>query len=310
MSDPAHESTKPKLSTDIPVGEILRRTRVHYKQSIQDIEVALRIRASQVEAIEKGDLSQLPGRVYAIGFVRSYSEFLGLDGDKMVELFKAQTAGKTHGPALQFPAAADETPLPSFWFAGGGLLIFLVLLSFWMMGGEAERAEVDSIPDAPSAQMPAPPMQANTEAPSTQTPPESATADTSNNTPDSAVAVEGTAGEVAASATLENSAMGVAEQEPEATIAEKPKEGIILNIVENSWVEIKDRTGKTVLSRVLSAGDEYFVPDRPDLTISLGNAGGVQFEVDGVSLRLLGETGQVKRSIPLDSAFLKKNYAR
>ncbi|PZO78204.1 MAG: DUF4115 domain-containing protein, partial [Micavibrio aeruginosavorus] len=80
------------------MGEILRRTRVHYGQSLQQIEGVLRIRASQLDALEQGDVSQLPGRVYAIGFVRSYSEYLGLDGDKMVHLFKEQSVGKQKKP--------------------------------------------------------------------------------------------------------------------------------------------------------------------------------------------------------------------
>ncbi len=64
-------------AAEIPVGEILRRTRIHYKQSIQDIERALRIRADQIEAIENGSVEKLPGRVYAVGFIRTYSEYLG-----------------------------------------------------------------------------------------------------------------------------------------------------------------------------------------------------------------------------------------
>ena len=68
MAEPASTNQNDGTSfTDLPVGEILRRTRVHYKQSVEDIERALRIRASQIKAIETGDLEQLPGRVYAVG---------------------------------------------------------------------------------------------------------------------------------------------------------------------------------------------------------------------------------------------------
>ena len=85
--------------------------------------------------------------------------------------------------------------------------------------------------------------------------------------------------------------------------------GIILNILQNSWVEIRDDSGKAVLSRVLKAGDQYFVPDRPDLTMALGNAGGVAIEVDGQALSFLGKEGQVRRNIPLDAQKLKNLYA-
>ncbi|MCF6328789.1 MAG: ATP-binding cassette domain-containing protein, partial [Henriciella sp.] len=46
---------------DIEIGEALRRTRLHYCRSLEDIEKSLRIRASQIDAIERGDIASLPG---------------------------------------------------------------------------------------------------------------------------------------------------------------------------------------------------------------------------------------------------------
>ncbi|MBU0859077.1 MAG: helix-turn-helix domain-containing protein, partial [Alphaproteobacteria bacterium] len=90
--------------TDMTVGEILRRTRLHYGQSLTDVESILRIRAAQLQALEDGRIDLLPGRVYAIGFVRAYAEYLGLDGEKMVHLFKAQAGNPPRPRAeLHFP---------------------------------------------------------------------------------------------------------------------------------------------------------------------------------------------------------------
>ena len=78
MGQPAVTDTPDHFQTDLAVGEILRRTRIHYDQTLADIERALHIRASLLEALEAGDYDRLPGRVYVIGFIRSYSEYLGL----------------------------------------------------------------------------------------------------------------------------------------------------------------------------------------------------------------------------------------
>src|SRR5688572_20077124 len=113
MGQPAMTEENPHFQTDLSVGEILRRTRLHYNQTLPDIERALRIRASQLEALENGNYDQLPGRVYVIGFIRSYSEYLGLDGDKMVHLFKTQSGGKVAQPAsLGFQVPASDTKMP------------------------------------------------------------------------------------------------------------------------------------------------------------------------------------------------------
>jgi cytoskeletal protein RodZ len=36
-----------------------------------------------LKAIERGDYKNLPESVYAIGFIRSYAKFLGIEGDDM-----------------------------------------------------------------------------------------------------------------------------------------------------------------------------------------------------------------------------------
>lgn len=138
MHEQAQPSNQPNQDwtnfTDLPVGEILRRTRAYYNLQIEDVEGALRIRASQLLALEEGRIDQLPGRVYAIGFVRAYAEFLGLDGDKMVYLFKAQLIGNKAKPELSFPAPASESKLPNPFillgsFAGLALVLGVFMLS-------------------------------------------------------------------------------------------------------------------------------------------------------------------------------------
>ena len=280
--------------TDMPVGEILRRTRSHYGQSLPDIERALRIRASQIEAIENNQIEKLPGRVYAIGFVRSYSEYLGLDGDKMVHLFKVQSGGGSASPQLHFPATASESKTPPVWIVGASALAAVVIVAGWWFVQHQGRALVTEIPEVPAE------MRADAEGHSLQgeimgpMPPPDRIATMSQEE------------------TIAPTAQSPQEIEPAAgeTAAASAREGIILNITQNSWVEIRDQKGATIVSRVLKEGDQYYVPDRPDLSMSLGNAGGVQLEVDGQSLSPLGNVGEVRRNISLDAAFLKKNYAK
>ena len=117
--------------TDLSVGEILCRTREHYGQTLEQVELNLRIRASQLQALEQLDLDALPGRVYAIGFVRSYAEYLGLDGDKMVHLFKSQSVGRTAKMELHFPVSAVESKVPNVYLVIGSLVALILLIAFW-----------------------------------------------------------------------------------------------------------------------------------------------------------------------------------
>ena len=135
--------------TDMKVGEILRRTRVHYGQTLQQVEVVLRIRASNLDALEKGEIDKLPGRVYAIGFVRSYSEYLGLDGDKMVHLFKDQSVGRQIKPDLSFPVPAEESKAPNLYIVGGSiaaLILFIIALSFFIFPNKQQN-QIPNVPE-------------------------------------------------------------------------------------------------------------------------------------------------------------------
>lgn len=254
--------------TDIPVGEILRRTRVHYEQSLEQIESILRIRASQLEALEQGDVSKLPGRVYAIGFVRSYSEYLGLDGDKMVHLFKEQSVGRKAKPDLSFPVPASESKVPNMMIIGSSLFGVVVLIGFmaFMMFPEKEKRMIPSVPEelTKSQLSEAPALVGDVGAVN---------------------AVEGPAVQEDASATI---------------VPDAPKNRIVMEIVEPSWIEIRNAQGAAILRQVLKAGDVYLVPDEPGLVMATGNAGGILIKVDGKPLPKLGEAGAIRRKILLE----------
>lgn len=302
--------------TDMSVGEILRRTRVHYGQSLQDIERALRIRACQLEALETGNVENLPGRVYAIGFVRSYAEYLGLDGGKMVHLFKTQAGTKAHDPSLDFPVAASESKIPPAWLAGVSVVLAVILIAGWVGAQNRDRTLVTEIPSVPASlkvddvassdidgEMFGPTLDAEI-----TTAMEAAAQDVSGieTAAGTTAGVDTSAVETQSPQTQEVSTSATA---PAAATPAPVQKGILLNIMENSWVEIKDGSGNALVSRVLRAGDQYYVPDRPDLNMSLGNAGGVQIKVDGQLLRFLGERGQVRRNISLDAKNLKAQYS-
>lgn len=261
--------------TDMPVGEILRRTRNHYSQSLEQIEHVLRIRASQLDALEKGDIAKLPGRVYAIGFVRAYSEYLGLDGDKMVHLFKEQSVGrKQKRPDLTFPVPASESKVPSLAIIGASIFGVLVLIGFvsFLVLPERSVMPIEEVPvELTKSQL--------SEAPSlvASSDPSVTAATTSEPAADKVNAAEG------------------APQTPPAAKSNR----VQLDIIDASWIEIRNADGAAILRQVLKPGDIYLVPDESGLVLSTGNAGGIKVKVDGKEIGMLGTTGQIRRKIPL-----------
>ena len=60
------------------IGNSLKKIREGKGISLEEVSQVTKIRTYYIEAIEKGDMDVMPGKIYAIGFVRSYVEFLGL----------------------------------------------------------------------------------------------------------------------------------------------------------------------------------------------------------------------------------------
>ena len=270
------------------VGEALRRTRSFYGKSLSDIERSLRIRSSQIGAIERGDISALPGRVYAIGFVRSYAEYLGLDGADIVHLFKKQYMDGQGKASLSFPVPASETKTPSIWLVIAGLLLASVFMLVWSSINKPDRSIVQGVAALPEH------------------------IETHVNEEILINALDMPLQEAASKeefGVVDDA--GSAARQPNTAIENMGKDdgtqqvGIVLNIKDDSWVEIKSDQGGILVSRVLEKGDEYFVPDNPGLSMSLGNAENVEIIVDGRALKPLGSEGDVRRGIPLNTTYLK-----
>ncbi|MFD2171269.1 helix-turn-helix domain-containing protein [Tumebacillus lipolyticus] len=69
------------------LGAELKRIREQKGYTLEQIQQATKIRTRYLEAIEAGELSVMPGIVYARGFIKSYCDYLGVDGQAMLEQY-------------------------------------------------------------------------------------------------------------------------------------------------------------------------------------------------------------------------------
>jgi cytoskeleton protein RodZ len=84
------------------IGSSLRTAREHQELELSAVERETRIRTKYLEALEEERFDVLPGTAYVKGFLRTYADFLGLDGPRFVDEFNERYA----------PAEMPEAPPP------------------------------------------------------------------------------------------------------------------------------------------------------------------------------------------------------
>jgi cytoskeletal protein RodZ len=72
------------------IGHSLREARERQGLGYPEIELATKIRAKYIRALEEEDFDAIPGDAYTRGFLRTYAEFLGLDGDVYVDEYASR----------------------------------------------------------------------------------------------------------------------------------------------------------------------------------------------------------------------------
>jgi len=72
------------------IGNSLREARERQGLGYSEIELATKIRAKYIRALEEEDFTSIPGDAYIRGFLRSYAEYLGLDGDVYVDEYASR----------------------------------------------------------------------------------------------------------------------------------------------------------------------------------------------------------------------------
>lgn len=339
-SEPRRRLHLRDITNEVPleaesVGAELRAARLRRGEDIRSIAQSLRIRRDQLEALEESRYDALPARAYAVGFVRSYAEYLGLDSRHVVERYKVELDRQeaTNAGDLHFPdgKAEEERRLPR-----GTALIVALVVAAGIYGGwlltkstdemlaarvteNAEKAVPSSTAihgDSASAATPRDGMvpiapETVAQAPLTQLAPVGLASDVSPGAvyepvpvTDATTALEA---EVAAEAEIamlpQEAAAPVLPSLPDGTPhgAENVDGRVVVRARrDGAWVRIEDGEGRVLIEQTLKAGDSYRAPRVPGVILVARDASAFEILLDGTSLGLAGPPTLVLTGKSLD----------
>ena len=303
------------------IGEFFRQVRETKGLTIDEVASKTRIRTDFVKALEDGNFAKLPDQVFARGFVRSYARSLGLDEDDAIHRF-AQSAGtyydkQAERERLRVRQVEEERKRQVNRKAvaiaiGIAILTLIFLLSREQSSLLVRRSSSDIQPSAskrtalPAPESPdAPPSQQAEEVfPSPKTRPSEPPAVSAE------VGVGNHAEPVTKPAPTASAAPVLAAPSPSSPGSDGPLGGISLErsevtegqlaleleAIELSWVVVQI-DGGSPQEVLLRPGEKATWKGQDQFILTLGNAGGVKAELNGIPQKAFGPSGKVARDI-------------
>ncbi|RKR06907.1 cytoskeleton protein RodZ [Kushneria sinocarnis] len=317
MSDP-HVSTVSTDSEDTAQspGELLRAEREQQRLSREEVAEQLNLRPSLVADLEQDNYEQVPVATYRRGYLRAYARLLGINDSKVVAAHD-RTHGRQDLDARQVKPVTTIKP-PNRWgrilFRLVTLIVVIALivltLSWWQnrdsspdydSAGNGDAAAQESVESNSSGEdsslPPLPEQNIETGGP----PPESSDSNAASlsmgsedinlaaalivanrplNNADSErnnLQVSTPEGRDGATAGLSGAEETATSQSSEQDDAPNPRQArLVFN--GDSWVDIRDASGTTVLRGLQQGGTSTTIRGNPPFHLTIGNASQVELD--------------------------------
>ncbi len=277
----------------ISPGASLAAARNKIGLSTADVARSLRLSVRQIEAIEADDFERLPGKTFLRGFVRNYAKLLNIDPEPLLEACQytairpqAQSQPISVPPGqVEISASRSQRTFsgnkPSLWLKYAPVIFVLALL-VWMGFEFLEGSNGNTVVVKPSGEDSAavalvlpPPVQSQVQG---EPPPASPEA------PVAALVPKEDASPVAQQAVNRDASI--------------PPGGakVQLSFSGESWIDLRDKSGRTIFKQTGQAGNEQVISGAPPLALTVGKAVNVKVYYNDQPVDLIPHTsGDVAR---------------
>lgn len=277
-------------------GKILAQARKDKGLSVADVARSLRLSVRQIEAIDADDFDKLPGKTFLRGFIRNYAKLLQLDPEPLLQGRLAATPQQRfQAQAITVPASrveyspprgqrtfstAPARPWLKFLLAAFVVLVLAGGAAYELLRGGDIRTVVVKPAGEPAVESAGDnvPLALPSVQPQTQANPQPLAL------PAAAPAPK-----------IETQAVPV--QPPSgAEAAAQAGSRVKFSFSGESWVDIRDKNGRSIYKQLGHAGDEQTITGPPPLFLTIGKADNVKVLYNDKPVDLAPHTaGEVAR---------------
>ena len=273
--------SRPPIAVDRASGDFggkLREARERRGVSLRQIANATKIAVSVLEALERNDISRLPGGIFGRAFVRSYAIEVGLDPETTIQEFIAQfpndsvTVGHPASHQVEDHQAVESDRRMA------GTFLWLVLVSVPVAGvvlyfATAGRRDAPAEPPSVEVTTPAPESRPAVDPP----PPSSASAP--EPAPVAAPAVTPTV---------------PARPVTPAPVPATAGDSLTVSITAKGpcWVSATV-DGQRMIERLMQPGERSTLEVKREMVLTAGDGGALAVTLNGAAAKPLGKSGEV-----------------
>lgn len=263
------------------IGPILEKRRLEKGLSLKEVEQATKIRTRYLEGLEREDPTVLPDPVYARGFLKTYANFLGLDGERLSRELRDRRAPRRERQLNhETPGTSDfDQPLINPGGVGGAerrrisgatvltvalavLVLAAVIGALYYVGSRSVGSGANDAPEEPAVEREPDPAPSQKEEPATET-------------------TTGGGGGASDGAGKADDGDVAPETAPVTVRVAGAPAGLTISV-----------DGAVALDQFAQPGFSQTFEAQNSVTVSTANAGAVEVEVDGQSVGRLGRYGQ------------------
>lgn len=272
-------------------GSKLREARERKGVTLRQIANRTKISLAALEALERNDISRLPGGIFSRAFVRSYATEVGLDPETTIQDFIEQfphesiTAGHSMSePIEDFEEVESDRRMARtvVSIAGASVLVAAGVLYFTVVNRRApapSTAPVATAPPASTAAAEPPPV--DSAAPAATTGP-------------GAAAVSPARERTSAAAPSSSPTPSASAAAPATAAAEAPSDRLTIGLLARRPVWVSATVdGERVISRLLQTGERQTIEIKREMVITAGDAAALAMTLNGAEARALGKPAEV-----------------
>ena len=278
------------------IGQYLKKQRLEKKLNLKKISKELMISHNLLKDIENDFFPDYLDIVFIIGHIRTYSKYLNLDSNSIINQFKIQISYHDLGPLKEISKPINSRNIinlpKSFSFA----LFFIVSFSFYYLFIDNNKQDYNfaMTPDLPeNLQYSLEKTSMNLSLKKLSSIDQKNIDNLENHNPIFKKILNKEEKSISSSSVIAS----------QKKISRSDLDQVTLKFLNPTWIQLKDNDKKIIISKLMNQGDEYIYSLSNKYSLTAGNAGNIIILINGNVRGKAGKAGEVLEALIVNSNF-------